>query len=264
MSQPLPYGGFKLLDNNLDDDTLTQDVSNFIKDKSEGIGYIFEVDVSYPDELHNDHSDLPFLPERFQPTENMLSDEQKRLVESTYPQRTKYRTTKTLIPHLLTKSNYIAHYSLVLEALDKGLKIDKVHRVIQFNEKPWLKQYIDFYTEKRKYATTKVMKDFYKLMNNAVYGKTMENVRNHKKHKVVTDGEMERKYVRLPNFFNSSELTDELSIIQFNYGEVKLEKPIYVGLSSLDISKTLMHNVHYEFMMKKVMKDDGKPRLCYI
>ena len=127
------------MDNNFDDD-LTENVSNFIKDKSEGIGYIFEVDVSYPDELHDDHSDLPFLPEQFQPTENMLSDKQKELFKSTYPDHTKYRTTKKLNPHLLTKSNYIAHQSLLVQALDNGLKIDKVHRVVQFNEKPWLKQ----------------------------------------------------------------------------------------------------------------------------
>ena len=93
MPQPLPYGGFKLLDINFDGH-LTVKVSNFIKDKSEGIGYIFEVDVSYPVELHDEHSDLPFLPERFQPTENMLSDEQKRLFEKTYTNRAKYRTTE--------------------------------------------------------------------------------------------------------------------------------------------------------------------------
>ena len=70
---------------------------------------------------------------------------------------------------------------------------------------------------------------------------------------------MERKYVQLPNFFNSIEITDEISIIQFKYGEVKLKKPIYVGLSILDISKTVMYNVHYEFI-----KDGAKPQLCYM
>ena len=78
MSQPLPYGGFKLMNDLTFDDDLTVNISNFIKNKSEGVGYIFEVDVSYPDELHDDHSDLPFLPERFKPKEEMLSDEQKR------------------------------------------------------------------------------------------------------------------------------------------------------------------------------------------
>ena len=169
-----------------------------------------------------------------------------------------------MIPHLLPKSNYIARHSLLLQALGNGLNIEKIHRVIEFKEKPWLKQYIDFNTEKRKHATTKFMKYFYKLMKNAVYGKTMENVRNHKKHKLVTDGEMERKYVRLPNFYNSIEITDEVSIIQFKYGEVKLDKPIYVGLSILDISKTLMYNFHCEFMMKKFIKDGVKPQLCYM
>ena len=264
MSQPLLYGRFRLKDINFDDDDLTVNVSNFIKNKSEGVGYIFEADVSYPVKLHDEHSDLPFLPERFKPKEEMLSKEQKRLFTSTYPNRTKYRTTEKLIPHLLPKSNYIVHHSLLMQALDNGLKIEKIHRVIEFKEKPWLKQYIDFSTEKRTHATTKFMKDFYKLMNNAVYGKTMENVRNHKKHKLVTSGDMERKYVRLPNFYNSIEITDEISIIQFKYGEVKLVKPICVGLSILDINKTPMYNFHYEFMMKKFIKDGVKPQLCYM
>ena len=265
MSQPLPYGGFKLLnDLPFDDDDLTLNISSFIKNKSEGVGYIFEVDVSYPVELHDDHSDLPFLPESFKPKEEMLSDEQKRLFKITYPNRTKYRTTEKLIPHLLLKSNYIAHHSILLQALDNGLKIEQIHRVIEFKEKPWLKEYIDFNTEKRTHATTKFMKDFYKLMNNAVYGKTMENGRHHKKHKLSTNGDVERKYVRLPNFYNSIEITDEISIIQFKYREVKLDKPIYVGLSILDISKTLMYNFQYEFMMKKFIKDGVKPQLCYM
>ena len=75
---------------------------------------------------------------------------------------------------------------------------------------------------------------------------------------------MERKYVRLPYFYNSIEITDEISIIQFKYSEVKLNKPIYVGLSILDISKILMYNFHYEFMMKKFIKDGAKPELCYM
>ena len=154
-------GGFKLMnDLPFDDDDLTVNISNFIKNKSEGVGYIFEVDVSYPVELHDNHSDLPFLPEKFKPKEEMLSDEQKRLFKITYPNRTKYRTTEKLIPHLLPKSNYIAHHSILLQALDNGLKIEKVHRVIEFKEKPWLKEYIDFNTEKRTHATTKFMKDF--------------------------------------------------------------------------------------------------------
>ena len=133
--------------------------------------------------------------------------------------------------------------TLYRHAFDNGLKIEKIHRGIEFKEKPWLKQYIDFNTEKRTHATTKFMKDCYKLMNNAVYGKTMENVRNHKKHKLVTGGDMERKYVRLPNVYNSIEITGEISVIQFKYSEVKLDKPIYVGLSILDISKTLIISI---------------------
>ena len=95
-----------------------------------------------------------------------------------------------------------------------------------------MKPYIDYNTEKRKHAVGKFAKDFYKLMNNSVFGRTMENVRNHCKHKIITDGEKLRKYTRLPNFYNAVDINDEITIVQMKHEMTELNKPIYAGSTS--------------------------------
>ena len=131
----------------------------FIKnyDENNKIGYILEVDVKYPRKLHDLHSDLPFLPKRM-----------------------KIDKCKKLVCNLRNKKNYVVHIKSLKQALNHGLKFKKVHRIIEFNQEAWLKPYIDMNTELRKVASNDFEKDFYKLMNNAVFGKTMENVRKHK------------------------------------------------------------------------------------
>ena len=124
------------------------------------------------------------------------------------------------------------------QALNHGLKLKKIHRVIEFNQKAWLKPYIDMNTELRKVADNDFVKDFYKLMNNAVFGKTMENIRKHRDIKLVTTDKKTSKLVSEPNFH-----TEDLSIIEMKKTKVKMNKPIYLGLSILEISKTLMNEL---------------------
>ena len=173
MSQKLPVNDFKWIED-------TSKVNEeFIKnhDENNDKGYILEVDVKYPKRLHKLHSDLPFLPKR------MEMDKCKKLV-----------------CNLLNKKKYVVHINSLKQALNHGLKLKKIHRVIEFNQKAWLKPYIDMSTELRKVVDNDFDKDFYKLMNNTVFGKTMENIRKHGDIKLVTTDKKRSKLVSEPNY----------------------------------------------------------------
>ena len=164
MSKKLPVNGFKWTDTS---ETSAKHVINeeFIKNYNENNdkGYIFEVDVKYPKSLHELHSDLPFLSERME-----------------------VNKCKKLVCNLFNKKKYVAHINTLKQALKHGFKLKKIHRVIEFNQEAWLKPYIDMNTELRKLAKNDFEKDLFKLMNNSVFGKTMENIRKHRDIKLVT------------------------------------------------------------------------------
>ena len=173
MSQKLPVSGFKWKKNMLKFN------EKFIKnyDEDSDKGYILEVDVKYPKNLHGLHENLPFLPER------MKTDKCRKLVYNLYD-----------------KKNFVAHIRSLKQALNHGLILKKVHRVIQFNQEAWLKPYIDMNTELRKKTKNDFEKDVFKLMNNAVFGKTMENVRKHRDIKLVTTDKRRNQLVSEPNY----------------------------------------------------------------
>ena len=179
MSKKLPVNGFKWLDS----DKINEINEDFIKNYSENNdkGYILEVDVKYPKRLHELHSDLPFLSERM-----------------------KVNKYKKLVCNLFNKKKYVAHINLLKQALNHGLKLKKVHRVIKFNQDAWLKSYTDMDTELRKAAKNDFEKDLFKLMNNSVFGKTMENIRKYRDIKLVTTDKKRSKLVSEPNYHTIS------------------------------------------------------------
>ena len=152
---------------------------------------------------------------------------------------------------------YVAHISALKQALDHGLKLKKVHRVIEFKQEAWLKPYIDMNTDLRKDAKNDFEKDFFKLMNNSVFGKTMENVRNHRDIKLVTKNAQRRKYVSEPNYMTSKCFSEDLMAIEMRKTEVLMNKPV----TRLDISKTLMYEFYYEYLKPKY---GDKVKLCYM
>ena len=196
----------------------------FIKNYNENSykGYVLEVDVKYPKELHDLHSDLPFLPKKM-----------------------KIDKCKKLVCDLRNKKKYVVQIKSLKKALTHGLKLKGVHRIIEFSQKAWLKPYIDMNTELRKLAKDDFEKDLFKLMNNAVFGKTMENIRKHRDIKLVTTNKKRNKLVSEPNYYTINYISEDLSIIEMNKTKVK---PIYLGLSILDISKILMYEFWYDYM----------------
>ena len=156
-----------------------------------------------------------------------------------------------LIPTLRDKKEYVLHYRNLQLYLDLGLKIKKIHRVLKFDQSPWLKQYIDFNTEKLKHAKNSFEKDSFELMNNSVFGKTMENLRKRVDVRLGTDEKKPDKLTSKPTYVSSKIFSDNLMAVHKVKETLTLNRPAYVGLCILDLSKTLMYDFHYNYIKKK-------------
>ena len=211
-------------------------------------GLILEVDLEYPQELHDLHNDYPLGPENVKVTEDMLSNYCKKIAN-------KYKISTglvhKLIPTLSNKEKYVLHYRNLQLYLDLGLKLKKVHRVLEFNQSPWLKQYIDFNTQKRTHAKNSFEKDFFKLMNNSVFGKTMENIRKRVDVRLVTSKEKLLKLASKPTYVSSKIFNENLVAVHKIKETLILNRPAYVGMCILDLSKTLMYDFHYNYIKSK-------------
>ena len=177
------------------------------------------------------------------------------------PKRIKIDKCKKLVCNLRNKKKYVVHIRSLKQALNRGLKLKKVQRIIEFNQEAWLKPYIVMNTELRKIAKNDYEKDFFKLMNNAVFGKTMENVRKHRDIKLVTTDEKRSKLVSEPNYHTMNCISENLSIIEMKRTKVKMNRPIYLGLSIFEISKILMYEFWYDYMKPKY---GDNVKLCYM
>ena len=136
--------------------------------------------------------------------------------------------------------------------LDLGLKIKKVNRVLEFDQSPWLIQFFDFNTEKRKDAKNSFEKDFFKLMNNSVFGKTMENLRKRVDVRLVTDEKKLDKLTSKPTYVSSTIFNENLMAVHKVKETLTLDRPAYVGMCILDLSKTLMYDFHNNYIKKEV------------
>ena len=246
MSQYLPTGGFKWLKQNKIDNL---DLKKYDKENKKGI--ILEVDLEYPEKLHDLHNDYPLAPEKVKVTDNMLSNYCKKIAD-------KYNISTglvyKLIPTLSKKEKYVLHYRNLQLYIDLGLKLTKIHRVLEFDQSPWLKQYIDYNTEKRKNAKNDFEKDFFKLMNNSVFGKTMENLRKRVDVRLVTDEYKLLKLTNKPTYVSSKIFNKNLVAVHKIKETLTLNRPAYVGMCILDLSKTLMYDFHYNYIKDKYGK----------
>ena len=234
MCKKLPVNGFKWVTK------LDKFNEDFIKNYNENsnVGYFLDVDVEYPRNLYKMHGDLPFLPDR-----------------------KKIRKIEKFVCGIEDKDKYVMHINSLKQALNHGLRLINVHRVIQFNHDAQLESYIDINTELRKKAKNDFEKDFFKLMNNSVFGKTMENVRKHRDIKLVTTEKRRLKLVSKPHYHTTKHFSENLIAIEMKKTKIKMNKPIYLGASILDISKTLMYKFWYDYLK---LKYNDKVKLCYM
>ena len=242
MSQYLPTGGFRWMTKNQIDKI---DLANYNEDSKKGL--ILEVDLEYPEQLHNWHNDYPCAAEKVKVNKDMLSDYCKEIAN-----KFKISTglVNKLIPTLSNKEKYVLHYRNLQLYTDLGLKLTKVHRVLEFDQSAWLKQYINFNTNKRTNAKNAFEKDFFKLMNNSVFGKTMENLRKRVDVRLVTNKKKLIKMTSKPTYVSSKIFNENLVAVHKIKETLTLDRPAYVGMCILDLSKTLMYDFHYNYIKK--------------
>ena len=139
--------------------------------------------------------------------------------------------------------------------------LKKVRKIIQFNQDAWLIEYIDMNTKLRKEAKNDFEKDFFKLMNNSVFLKTMENVRKYRYITLVTTDKRINLLVPKPNYHTTKWFSENLLAIEMKKVKVKMNNPVYLEFSILEISKTIMYEFWYDYMKPKYL-DEAK--LCYM
>ena len=205
MSQKLPVHSFKWMTN--------QEIENLFNNQIvqvwEKTPCILEVDLEYPEKLHDLHNDYPLCPERVECDHGV----------------------KKLIPNLRHKNNYVIHYKNLIQCLRLGMKLKKIHRGIKFTEAAFLKPYIDKNTSLRASAKNNFEKDFFKLMNNSVFGKTMENIRNRVNVKLVDSGEQFKKLAAKPNYGSRKIFNENLVSVHMKKTSLTMNKPVYLGMS---------------------------------
>ena len=229
MSQNLPTHGFKWMRNITEEKVMDiLDKANYSMSNHGKKGYIFEVDLEYPEHLWDKHNDYPLAPEKI-----------------------KVNDVEKLICHFKPRKNYVVHYRNLRQYLELGMRITAVHRGITFYQSPWMEPYIRKNTELRKTAANNFEKDFFKLMNNSVFGKTIENIRKRQNIHLIDNRKKAVKLSSGPNFDRCTIFDRNLIAVHMKKTEVYFNKPVYVGQAILDLSKTLMFDFHYNFIKKK-------------
>ena len=237
MSQPLTYDEIKF-----DQNVELEDILN-TRDDNE-IGYFIEVDLKYPDNITRKTKFFPFAPVNKKISPDKFNDYMKEMKPDTHMQ------TSKLICDWSDKKNYLIHYRMLTFYIRHGMIVEKVHEIISFKQSKWLEKYINFNTQKRNKAVKDFEKDFYKLLNNAFYGKTMENVRNRLKTKFFKKDDYreiikEQSKLTFNGIHKPYENCDSYT---FKQNEVLMDKPIDLGFSVLELSKLLMYATYYDIL----------------
>ena len=241
MRQPLPKSGFHWKRIMPTEEQIMKMKWNAKK------GWILEVDLEYPNYLHDAHNGYPLVPEKRATESWKMSEYQHRLMADLGLEPP---NTEKLVLMLEDKEKYVVHFKNLQFYLSQGLRLKKVHRVIEFDQEPWMEPYIRMNTEFRKQAKNDFETDFYKLMNNSVFGKTMENLQNHVDVKIVRAWEANKicKLVSDPSNDRFTLFSNNMAGIHMHKTRLVLNKPVNTGMTILENSKILMYGFYYNHL----------------
>ena len=236
-----PYKNFHWLSDEKCKLICTEVVRN-IKSEEADTGFIAEVDLSYPTDVQDTTLDLPLAPEASSVQEDQLSPHMKRLWQHYYGTRPYHGTKKLLLTHH-DKQRYIVHHRALAYYVKKGLRITRCHRALGFDQKAFMKDYVDYHTERRSQATTAAKKNLHKYMVNALFGKTMEDVRKHIQRRVTHSPSNLFRNALSPLCESVMPLGPQTAVVTMRKTSVLLDKAIFIGQCILDTSKVIMYQL---------------------
>ena len=238
LSQPLPISDFRWIDK----EDAPKPEEWLLKDPADKFGYVVECDLKYPESLHDLHNEYPLAPERVVIEQEMLSETQLQIRMHYNISNAK---TSKLVSHLGDREHYVLHSSALRFYLEQGMELIRVHRIVQFQQSDWMKPYVDLCSGLRAQAKNEFEKDFFKIMVNSVYGKTVENQSKRTNIKIVQSRAECMKLTQKPQCISFRIFSENLAAVQSKKPIVLIDKPFYVGFSVLDISKIWMFQFHY-------------------
>ena len=250
MKQPLPTGDFRLEPESVWNQYLKFDLQQQVVDVQplQERGAFFVVDMMVPKEVHDRLNQYPFIMEKMKIQLVMLSPFQRDILNQ---EHRKMIDVPKLVGSFLPKHNYSIHYSLLQQALQQGYKVTAVHCVISFQQSMWMADYIDLNTQLRRQAKDDFQKGWFKLANNSVYGKSFEDVTNRMSLTLVRDSDQRRidyyrNSIRMkePHFFGDGLLGFEQRRLEYLN-----DRPMYVGIAVLGISKAVMARFFYDILL---------------
>lgn len=263
LSMKLPQSQFQWL---TESERNTLDLLSF--DEEGDWGYILEVDLTYPPDVQDRTLDLPFAPEKLDVQEELFTESMKAqwklMCETRYgtSQTKKYPSTEKLLLTHFDREHYIVHGALLKFYLQQGLILTKVHRGVKFFQSAFFEPYITYNSRRRQEAKNSFEKDYYKLKNNALFGKTMENVRKRMEFRLCNNEEKMTTLASRPEFLSTRIFSKDLVGIHLAKNRVVLNKPIYIGMSVLELSKLEMYQLRYIHLTKYERDLNGTIRIA--
>ena len=207
-------------------------------------GYILEVDLDYPAELHDAHREYPLAPERLR----CSAEEPSPYLEGLRDQYgVRASGSEKLVPNFHPKELYVVYWKNLNYYVSKGLRVTAIHRAVSFTESAWLRPYVELNTRLRHGAKSTQERDLFKLLNNALYGKTIENLKNRSDIILTRSAEEFTRQSDRPHCRNAKLFTATLGAVDLRKTKVMINRPFSAGFVVLDVSKLLMNKAHDYF-----------------